>query len=127
MPNSSLATIYEFSQLWYYVGAMMILDISFGMLSAAKAGMLETEECFNGVCKKIAILGIIVFALLLERATQTPVFKLTCSFYIVYEALSVVENLGILGVPLPRIITQAVAILKQQNESPENDKVDNSL
>lgn len=116
MTTTNIAAIYEFSQIWYFVIGFMTCDIILGMLCAWKNGTIESEESFNGLLKKIGILLVIVFSLVLERAIQVPLFKITAVFYMIYESTSIIENAGILGIPLPKVLTQAVALLKQNND-----------
>ncbi len=113
---SAMATIYELSQIWYFVVGFMTVDIVLGMLNAWKQGLLDSEESFHGLLKKLGILLVIIFSLIVERSTQVPCFKLTAVFYMVYESTSIIENAGVLGIPLPNALKNAVALLKQTNE-----------
>lgn len=38
------------------------------------------------------------------------------------EAISIVENAGLMGLPIPEAITKAIDILKQRAETPEKGK-----
>jgi toxin secretion/phage lysis holin len=111
----------NFSQLWYYVGSLMLIDIVLGTLVAFKLKNIDSEESFNGVIKKAAIVLVLSFALLIEQVSKAPIFKITCVFYMIYESVSIVENAGILGLPLPKILVQAVNALKQNNEGKNGD------
>jgi toxin secretion/phage lysis holin len=117
----SEATIYEFSQLWYYVMSFMLIDVLLGTLLALKNRELDSEESLNGGIKKGAIALLLVFTLILERAVGVPVFKLTCIFYMLYESTSIIENAGLLGLPLPGVIKRAVTVL-QLNYDDNDDK-----
>lgn len=117
----SEATIYEFSQLWYYVMSFMLIDVLLGTLLALKNRELDSEESLNGGIKKGAIALLLVFTLILERAVGVSVFKLTCIFYMLYESTSIIENAGLLGLPLPGVIKRAVTVL-QLNYDDNDDK-----
>ena len=112
--------INDFSQLWYLVAGFLFLDIILGILNAFKLKCLASEESFNGLIKKTAIIVVIAFAYLLELSSQAPVFKLTCIFYIIYESFSIIELAGAIGIPIPSKIKQAVSLLQQTiDETPE--------
>ena len=42
--------------------------------------------------------------------------------FICNETLSIIENAGLMGLPIPAVITKAVDILKQRSEGPEGQK-----
>jgi toxin secretion/phage lysis holin len=114
--NATLVSIPEISQLWYYVTAFMMIDIFLGMYLAATKGAIDAETSFKGICKKGGILLVLIFTLLLENLSRVPLFKITALFYMVYEAVSIVENAGLLGIPLPNAVKNAIEALKKTSD-----------
>ena len=47
-----------------------------------------------------------------------------CIAFIANELISIVENAGLMGVPIPKIITKAIDMLHKK-EDPENEETDN--
>ena len=42
--------------------------------------------------------------------------------FVANEALSIIENAGLMGVPMPAVITKAVDMLQQDKENKDNKK-----
>ncbi|MCR8633659.1 phage holin family protein [Paenibacillus radicis (ex Xue et al. 2023)] len=98
---------------------LMVADYISGLLGAIKTKTVNSEIMFWGGIRKAIVLGVIALSVLLDEFVggQAPVFRtLVLYFYAGREGLSVVENLGVLGVPLPRIITQFLEQLKDKGE-----------
>ncbi len=94
----------------------MILDYSTGVLKAIRAKSVTSEVMFWGGIKKLSMLVVVMVAVLLDHfmGNQTPLFRTAAIYYYVgMEGLSLVENLGALGVPLPSFL---VSILSQVKE-----------
>ncbi|NHN28601.1 phage holin family protein [Paenibacillus agricola] len=92
----------------------MIFDYITGVLGAIKERNLDSEVMFWGGIRKSVILMVLVLSVLLDElvGNTAPVFRtLAIYFYISREGLSVVENLGVLGVPLPDFIRKVLAQL----------------
>lgn len=45
--------------------------------------------------------------------------------FIANETISIIENAGLMGVPIPGVITRAIEVLKKKSESEENNNDDN--
>lgn len=45
--------------------------------------------------------------------------------FVANETISIIENAGLMGVPIPTVITKAIEVLKKKSESEEN-KNDNN-
>ena len=43
--------------------------------------------------------------------------------YLVNELLSITENLGLMGVPVPKVLTSAIDLLRQKSEAQETNKM----
>jgi toxin secretion/phage lysis holin len=85
----------------------MVLDYLTGFLAAAKARRLNSEVMFWGGIRKAIILVVVMLGVLLDGLVGNthPIFRtVVIYFYIAREGLSVTENLGLLGVPLPQFL-----------------------
>jgi toxin secretion/phage lysis holin len=99
---------------------LMVLDYVTGVLGAIKTKTVNSDVMFWGGIRKITILFVIGLATMLDGwvGNGTPVFRtIAVYFYGGREGLSVVENLGTLGVPLPAAIRDFLLQLNQKGEA----------
>ncbi len=95
---------------------LMAADYITGILGAIKTKTLNSEVMFWGGIRKITVLFVVGLAVLIDGwvGGDASVFRiLAVYFYAGREGLSVVENLGILGVYLPPKVKD---FLEQLNE-----------
>lgn len=100
----------------------MAIDIITGLIKAAMQKKLNSKVSYRGFLKKTSIMLVIIIANLLDLLTASgvPVFRtMAVFFYIGMEGLSITENLGHIGVPLPKGITKYIAQLSKE-EIPTN-------
>ena len=89
------------------IGILVILDIITGIMAARKEGKDITSR---GLYKKIPIVGLFLLGLAAAKVSnplliefgieQHQAGKWLCSLYGIYELLSILENLGKLGLPV---------------------------
>lgn len=97
---------------------VIALDYVTGIMSAAVNGSLNSRRGFYGILKKIFILLIVALAALVDRflpMTNQAVRSTVSMFYIANEALSIFENAGEMGIPLPKALTNAIERLKEKD------------
>jgi len=95
------------------------MDYITGVAAAFKTKTLKSSVGFDGLMKKGAIFLIVILAVQLDRITGNAagVFRTsTAFFFIANDALSVLENVGELGVKLPAFLTSALTKLRDENE-----------
>lgn len=104
--------------------ALMIIDYITGLLSAWQGKTVSSDTMFWGGLKKGAVLLVIIIAVLLDQIIgDAPLFRtLAIFYYISREGLSVTENLGKMGVPLPPALVNALAQLKDRGMKDEEKK-----
>ena len=96
---------------------LLVIDYVTGVLGAIKNKKVASEVMFWGGIRKGLILTVVVIAVLLDGmvGNTEPIFRtLALYFYVAREGISVTENLGILGVPLPPVITQMFSKLQER-------------
>lgn len=85
-------------------------------------GTLESRAGWKGLVKKLTSLAFVAIGYRLELMTgQAFVKDAVCVFFICNEILSIVENAGLMGVPIPPMIRKAIALL-QNKEDTENEQ-----
>jgi len=98
---------------------LMAIDYVTGVLGAWRAKTLNSEIMFWGGVRKATVLFVIGLASLLDEWVQpvAPVFRTAAVyFYAAREGLSVTENLGLLGVPLPAALRDKLQQLGDEND-----------
>lgn len=104
------------------LAVFMTIDYATGLLGAIKGHKVDSEVMFWGGIRKAAILAVLAIAVILDELVNNhdPVFRtLTIYFYMSREGISVVENLGILGVQLPPWISRVLAQLQEKGGQPK--------
>lgn len=85
-----------------------------------ETGSLESRAGFKGLCKKCCIILLIVVANRLDmQIGASYVRDAVCIAFILNELISIIENIGLMGVPIPGIITKAIEILKHKESETE--------
>lgn len=100
----------------------MVLDYGTGVLYAFLNNQLNSEVGFKGLVKKLMILVVLIIGVMLDRilGTGTWVFRtLVCYFYIANEGISLLENVGNIGIPIPNKIRNALEQLNKDDEESE--------
>ena len=96
----------------------VVLDYITGFLAAAKEGKLSSEVGLWGIARKVAIFAVVAVAHLVDSALgDAHLFRdAAVFFYLANELLSITENLGRVGAPIPPAVQRAVEILRGKSE-----------
>ena len=110
---------------------LMIIDYIMGILVAAvwhnspksESGTLESRAGWKGLCRKGVVLLIVLVAARLDivLGTSNIVRNAAIIGYSANELISIVENAGLMGVPIPSIIQKAIDVLQKKAEGGEDD------
>lgn len=80
-------------------------------------GALESNVGWKGLVKKGITLLIVLIAHRLDIALGTTIIRDSVVIaFIVNEVISITENAGLMGVPIPKAITKAIDVLKEKEE-----------
>ncbi|MDH6367124.1 MULTISPECIES: phage holin family protein [unclassified Breznakia] len=102
--------------------AFMALDYATGVIVGFTNDKLSSAVGFKGLAKKMLIILILIGAVQLDRLQGTGqwIFRtLVCYFYIANEGISLIENAGNLGLPIPGKLKKALEQLKDKAEDVE--------
>ncbi|WP_019422684.1 phage holin family protein [Paenibacillus sp. OSY-SE] len=91
-----------------------VVDYATGVMAAGTEGKLRSSVGLIGIARKVFIFLIVAIAHQIDTVLgdQHLLRDATIFFYIANELLSIIENGGRMGVPLPPAIRQAVEVLK---------------
>lgn len=95
----------------------LILAIVFKNSNKTKNGRLSSEAGIKGLAKKIFILFIVAVATQLDIVLGVNFVRdgVVISF-ISMEGLSILENVALSGVPIPKIIKNALEVLNKKDD-----------
>ena len=106
----------------------MVIDYMTGLVIAgvfkrspkSENGALESRAGFKGLCRKGMVLLFVLIAYRLDLTFGTEYIRDAVVIgFISNELISVVENAGIMGVPVPKRLRQAIDMLKDKVETEE--------
>ena len=107
----------------------MIIDYMSGLIVAGifknsrktATGAIESNTCWKGLAKKVMVLFFVLIGTRLDIAVSTTYIRdAICIAFITNELISIVENAGLMGIHIPKPITNAIDILKKKTEE-ENE------
>lgn len=105
---------------------MMAADYITGLMVAAfwkrsnksNTGALDSRAGFKGLCRKGVMLMLVGVGSRLDKVTGGQFIRTAvCLFFIGNEGLSLLENLGLMGVPFPDTLKQALEVLRDQGNN----------
>lgn len=96
---------------------LVVIDYITGILKAIYNKGLNSSIGLKGIIKKLGYFLIIALAVILDKITgESGVIRtLVIYFFISNEGISIVENWGGMGLPLPKKIVEILEQLKDKN------------
>lgn len=117
--DAALQTLIIFMAIDYITG--LVVAGVFHNSSKSETGTLESNACLKGLIRKGMILLIVLIAAKLDIIMGASYIRdAVCIAFIVNETISIVENAGLMGVPVPVVIKNAIDILKKKSEGEVN-------
>jgi len=114
--NTALATLIIF-MIVDYVSGLMIAGV-FKNSSKTETGALESGAGWKGLCKKCMTLVFVLIAYRLDVVIGTNYIRNTVIIgFIANELISLVENAGLMGVPIPEVIVKAIDVLQKKTDT----------
>ena len=98
---------------------MAVADYATGLVAAGINGRLDSRVGWKGILKKLLIFVAVAVAATVDMVTGLeghPLRAAACLFYIGNEGISIVENLGRAGVPIPMRLAALFQRLKEEND-----------
>lgn len=111
--SSDLVTLVIFMSIDFLMGIIIA-----GFLKKSghsDGGGLSSAAGFKGLLRKCIMLAFVLIANRLDIVIGTDYIRTAVIIgFAVNELVSIVENAGIMGVPLPSVITKAIDLLKNK-------------
>ena len=113
--SDALITLIVFMALDYVTG--LIVAGIFKKSKKSENGALESRAGFKGLCRKGVALMIVLVAVRLEIIMHTTYIKdAVIIAFVANESISIIENAGLMGIPVPGIIARAIDVLRNDSE-----------
>lgn len=106
------------SQLLSILLTFVVIDYITGILAAGKEGKISSSVGFKSIPKKIMIFLLVAVGHLIDGAMgDNHMFRdAVIFFFLSNELISILENAGRIGVPIPSVLSKAVEVLKGKGE-----------
>lgn len=102
-----------------YVSGLVVAGV-FHKSNKTDTGSLESKAGWKGLCRKCMTLVFVLVAYRLDLVIETNYIRdAVIIAFMANELISLVENAGLMGIPLPAVITKAIDILQKKSESEE--------
>ena len=113
--DAALTTLVVFMAI-DYVSGLVVAGV-FHKSTKTTNGSLESRAGWKGLCRKGMTMLFVLIACRLDMLMNTNIVRDAVIIgYITNETISIVENAGLMGIPIPSVITKAIEILKNKTE-----------
>ena len=104
-----------------YLSGLMVAGI-FHKSKKSDNGALNSSTGLKGLCKKCMVLFWVIIMAQVGKVTNMEYLRNAVIIgFIANEFISIAENAGLMGVPLPKAVYRAIDILNERSE-PNEDK-----
>ena len=113
--DAAMTTLVIFMGIDYLMG--LIVAGVFKRSGKSENGALDSRAGFKGLLKKSVVLLIVLIAYRLDLVLGSAFIKDAVIIgYIANETISIIENAGLMGIPIPDVIKKAIDILKKKSD-----------
>lgn len=113
--DAALITLIAFMGIDYITG-LLVAGV-FHKSQKTENGSLESLAGWKGLCRKGVSLLIVLVACRLDMVIGSSFIRdATVIAFVANETISIIENAGLMGVPIPSVMTGAIEVLKKRGE-----------
>ena len=118
--DAALVTLMIFMGIDYLTG--LIVAGVFHNSEKTENGTLESRAGWKGLCRKGVTLLVVLVACRLDLVMGSNFIRdAVVIAFIANETISIIENAGLMGVPIPSVIVKAIEVLKKKAESEDKE------
>ena len=112
--DAALQTLIIFMAVDYLTG--LIVAGVFHKSENSACGTLESRAGWKGLCRKGVTLLIVLVAAQLDKMAGTDIIRNGVIIaYIANETISIIENAGLMGIPVPNVLSRAIDTLQKKD------------
>lgn len=99
-----------------YISGLVVAGV-FHKSKKTETGTLESRAGWKGLFKKGMTLFIVIVAVRLDVELSTSFIRdAVCIAFITNEVISIIENAGLMGVPIPKVMLNMIDVLQSKSE-----------
>ena len=99
-----------------YISGLAVAGV-FHKSKKTDSGTLESRAGWKGLCKKVMTLILVLIAHRVDLALEMDIIQNAVVIgFITNEFISIIENAGLMGLPLPAVISKAIDLLTDKSE-----------
>ena len=120
--DAALVTLLIFMGVDYVTG--LIVAGVFHTSEKTENGTLESRAGWKGLCRKGVTLLVVLVACRLDLMMGSNFIRdAVVIAFVANETISIIENAGLMGVPIPAVIVKAIEVLKKKAESDGSERI----
>ena len=113
--DTALETLIIFMAMDYITG--LIVAGVFHKSKKTENGALESRAGWKGLCRKGVTLLVVLVACRLDLIIGSNLIRdAVVIAFVANETISIVENAGLMGVPVPEVVVRSIEVLKKKSE-----------
>lgn len=113
--DHAIITLLTFMVIDYITG--WVVAVVFKKSHKTDSGGYSSAIGLKGLCKKCMVLLLVVVANMLDvQLGANYVRDGVCIAFIVNEVMSIIENAGLMGIPVPAVITKVLDVLTESED-----------
>ena len=117
--DTGMTTLLIFMAIDYLTG-ILVAGV-FHASPKSESGALESKAGWKGLIRKCSTLVFVLIGARLDIVMGTTVVRDGVIIgFLINEVVSIVENAGLMGIPLPAVLTNAIELLKQKDGGGKN-------
>lgn len=118
--DAAIGTLLIFMGIDYVTG-LMVAGI-FHRSAKSETGALESGAGWKGLCRKGVTLLVVIIAHRLDLLLGTTMIRdAVVIAFVANETISIIENAGLMGVPIPAAIVKAIDVLNAKANQEEKE------
>lgn len=113
--DTAVITLLVFMAIDWIMG--VILALVFHHSSKTASGGYSSKIGWQGLFRKCVVVLLVVVANLLDKQIGSEYIRdAVCIAFMINECISIIENASLMGVPIPKVLTDALDVLSGNKE-----------
>ena len=113
-----------FDSLIYALIAFVVIDYITGVFLAILIREVSSEIGFKGICKKAMLFIMVAVGNIIDNyviGSGSSIRTMLIMFYLSNEGISIIENVALIGLPIPQKLKDVIQQLKNTDDKKNNE------